>query len=713
MTAMSRDIRILSSRQIVPELETALKLAGYDETEQLREQGTFLFQKLERSVRLAVRPKGTVAIGKTDIYVFLTLGPLVTKQTDRYFQEHCPVEGLMFNAMADSCLFSFEQYVLPQIEAICREKGAGIAARLEAGSDFPVTELAAMAEEAQTPRTLGVTVTKDSVLMPEKTVCIVFALTAEADTFRMQHDCSSCRQTDCRLRASHGTAAYRRVVCPPGRKISAWLQARQIPFSFLCGGKGVCGKCRIQLLTGDLAVTPEDRKIFSNEELAAGWRLACRAVPHEDVVIRVPLAGDKGFIALGAGPTQGHGAGGSSPCGLAVDIGSTTLAVSLVDCASGRTVHTVTAVNSQRQYGADVISRIQAAVNGKQDVLRQCVRTDLQQAFRTLWDRYPDSKKRCVQVTVAANTTMLHLLMGWDCSGLGTWPFHPVSLGGTTYSWNDVFLPEPGLAPSCTVTLLPGISTYVGADITAGIWQCQMAQAQKTALLIDLGTNGEMALARDGRIAVASTSAGPALEGGSLSWGTGSVPGTICGVSIAQGRARIRTVGGAAPVGICGTGAVEGVAALLEHGLITAQGTLAAPYFAQGFPLAHTRDCRRIVLTQQDIREIQMAKGAIRAGMETLLCRSGTAYEDIDTVYLAGGFGYYLNPHKAAAIGLFPPELAEKTKAAGNTALAGAAAVLTDDGALAQMQEICRNAREIVLGNDPGFQALYIHYMNL
>mgnify|MGYP001060013301 FL=1 len=211
---------------------------------------------------------------------------------------------------------------------------------------------------------------------------------------------------------------------------------------------------------------------------------------------------------------------------------------------------------------------------------------------------------------------------------------------------------------------------------------------------------------------IASAPAGPALEGGKLTWGTGSVPGAICGVRIERGRAKVRTIDHAVPVGICGTGILEAMAGLVREGLVDETGKLVEPYFHKGFPLASTLDYQRITLSQQDIREIQMAKSAIRAGIESLIERSGISRQRVHQVFLAGGFGYYLDPQKAAVIGLLPADLAERTTAVGNTSLKGAIGLLTGAVTLEELQAIAAGVEEIVLGNDEAFQRLYIDYLN-
>ncbi len=702
------DIRIVTGKQIMPDCTVSLRLAGY-QPQAGWEKGEALFHELERMLRITIQPKAAFAmathtkLGRV-LYVVLTLGASVQRKSDAYFTAHEYTKGMLFDAMADSCLFAFEEQLHPLLEAFCREHGVGITKRYESGmnEDMALQQDAATAVEAE--RTLGVTCTVDDMLLPVKSMSIAYALSEQTDSFATAHDCQSCTKRDCPMREKETYA-----LCRAGIRVSEQLQSQQVPLFFPCGGAGSCGKCRIRVIRGTLDVTAEDERIFTPEELRQGWRLACRAIPKEEIEIVVPVSQEHEFVAVGQQNHHNAVYPESQNYGLAIDIGTTTIAVSLVDRESGQAIQTVTAVNSQRRYGADVISRIQAANDGQLSALQQCVRQDIQQLFQQLWTAYPLAKATVHHAVVAANTTMLHLLMGWDCRGLGAWPFHPYSLGGQTYEWRDVFG-----TTDCegTVMLLPGISTYVGADITAGIWQCAMHRQSGLTLLLDLGTNGEMAIGNQHGFLTASTAAGPALEGGNLTWGTGSVPGAICHVSIQHRQAHVQTIQGASPCGICGSGVIDTMAGLVQQQLVDEKGRLCEPYFTQGFPLASTINHQRIVLTQQDIRNIQLAKSAVRAGLEVLIHQAGATYDTIDHVYLAGGFGLYLRPEQAGQIGLLPQELIAKTSAVGNTSLQGATAAVCHSQVLPAMKTIVSHAQDIVLSNHKAFQDMYIQYMD-
>lgn len=706
------DIRIIRGQRIVPDVEQALRFAGYESKGAAWERAEGMCRDMAPLLRRSLQAKAVLAFTEKRLYVILTLGAAVSRQIDRYQDDGDELAAVLFAAMADTCLFALEQQVLQQLRLICRQKGCGIVCRHEPGSDLPLSVQADAVCETAAGRTAGVTVNAAMALSPEKSMSLVFDLCEDPAVFQVKHDCTACPKTDCPQRQAE-SAREVRLTCPGGCRVHDYIQSQGTALAMPCGGKGMCGKCRVRVVRGRLPVTPEDKRIFSEAQLAQGWRLACKAVTREAVEIVVPVQEQQGFSALAAEAAD-EGAlslAADHDYGLAVDIGTTTLAAALVDCTDGKILATATAVNSQRSFGADVVSRIGAACHGKGKALQKAVRRDLTRLTKQLLKDHPGTAARCRQMAIAANTTMLHLLMGWPCDSLGDWPFQPVSLGGKTYRAQEVLGPQTVLADA-TVTLLPGMSTYVGADITAGIWQCGLASSDDVSLFVDLGTNGEMVLGNKDQRFIASAPAGPALEGGKLTWGTGSVPGAICGVRIERGRAKVRTIDHAVPVGICGTGILEAMAGLVREGLVDETGKLVEPYFHKGFPLASTLDYQRITLSQQDIREIQMAKSAIRAGIESLIERSGISRQRVHQVFLAGGFGYYLDPQKAAVIGLLPADLAERTTAVGNTSLKGAIGLLTGAVTLEELQAIAAGAEEIVLGNDEAFQRLYIDYLN-
>lgn len=492
------------------------------------------------------------------------------------------------------------------------------------------------------------------------------------------------------------------------------LRNNGIHLSAFCGGKGKCGKCKVQMISGVTEITGADRKYLSEAELSAGFRLACMAYPKGDCSLQV-VSEEAGFevVAEHCGNRQETGLLTEQDYDISIDIGTTTIAMELIGESSRKVLHTVTAVNHQRAFGADVISRIQASNEGQGEKLQETIRRDLSDGINRLMEESGAAGSRVRRIAIAGNTAMGHLLMGYSCKSLGVYPFTPVNIGTikiTASKLLEAWKPEV-LNSETEVVLLPGFSTYVGADIAAGMLACDFDQREKPCLFVDLGTNGEMAVGNKNRILVASTAAGPAFEGGNISCGMGSIPGAISSVSMEKGDVRIRTIGDKPPIGLCGTGVIEAVYELQKEGMVDETGMLEEDYFEEGFELAKTREGESIVFTQKDVREIQLAKSAVRAGIETLLKRYGITYEEVEHVFLAGGFGYRMDVEKMVGIGMFPEELKNKTTAIGNSSLAGAALYLALPEAEERLEKLVELSEEVGLSSDKDFNDFYMEYM--
>ncbi len=516
--------------------------------------------------------------------------------------------------------------------------------------------------------------------------------------------------------------------------------SKEINYTFPCGGNGRCGKCTVRILEGNFDITSDDRKFFSEEQLKLGYRLACKAIVTQDCVIEYKgiiensydvqsdfvdvrdksekiskkisrKSRDKINGAASDKISDKINEKSATGLGIAIDIGTTTIALSLVDLDSRNIINTYTSLNHQRKFGADVIARIKASNDGNGEALRRVIQKDLLNGINYLIKTNNIEASEIKEIAIAGNTTMGHLLLGYSCETLGVFPFTPVDISAKTLKFNEVFgsdISETGLEKlsNTDVYFLPGISTYVGADITAGILHCCMNQSQEVSLLIDLGTNGEMAIGNRDKILVTSTAAGPAFEGGNISCGTGSIDGAICDVKICDDDVQIKTINDKTPVGICGTGVIAVTAELLENEIVDETGRLDDEYFEKGFTLDGD-----IVFTQKDIREIQLAKSAIRAGAETLILRYGIDISDISKVYLAGGFGYHIDLDKAIKTGLLDEALRDRIIAVGNSSLAGAVLSLSDENEKKQLEKICDISEEISLSDDRDFQEFYMDYM--
>lgn len=487
--------------------------------------------------------------------------------------------------------------------------------------------------------------------------------------------------------------------------LTSILRKKGIHFPLYCGGNGQCGKCLIQVREGNFPVTPADRQCLSEEQLQKGFRLGCQAVVEENCIIELEagVMEQDFYVPSSTIASVAEGTSGSDDrFGIAVDIGTTTVAMVLVNLRSGNTCREYTCLNHQRSYGTDVMARIKASMEGKGAELQKIIRDDLTEGFRQL---VAEGEVHVETIVIAGNTTMMHLLRGYDCSGLGQYPFTPFSLEIEKMTLEELLgAPVLGLE-HVPVTLIPGISAFIGGDITAGLWGCSICMTEKPHLFLDLGTNAEMAIGFNGRILATSAAAGPAFEGGQLSCGVGSIPGAIKDIRIQYGLVRYETIGRRSPVGICGTGMVAGMAELLKSGIMDNNGRLKSKYVSHGFQIVPGK----IRITQADIREFQKAKAAIRAGLDILVTSSGYRLEDIELLELAGGFGCQLDAGRAASIGLVPAELKDRVHPVGNAVINGLISYMRkeDENGISKM---IGNVQEFSLSNHPKFTKNFVDF---
>ncbi len=467
-----------------------------------------------------------------------------------------------------------------------------------------------------------------------------------------------------------------RLDAAPGTCLDALLAPRGVEFP--CGGAGICRGCKVRVVEGSIAVTPQMEYLFTAEELAEGWRLGCCSELDGPVVLEVAqwetavLADDTPFSFI---PRQGRG--------IAVDLGTTTVAAQLVDLQHGEVLAVETALNPQAARGADVMSRVQFAMEDG------CLTPLIREAIGTLVSKLAgDDDVR--SVAIVGNTVMHHIFCGLDVEPLSHVPFQSPSLSEAAYRAGD--LGWSFLGSGTEIRFLECIGGFVGSDILAGIHACGMAEHEPLTALIDLGTNGEIVLGNRDRLLCASTAAGPAFEAGRIRMGMRAAPGAIAHVSAENGELRCRVLGDSQPCGICGSGVIEAVAAAMKTGRIGRSGRIHGG--ARELPLIPP-----VVLSQGDVRELQLAKAAIAAGLRILLDRWGASVQDITRVHLAGAFGNYVNIDAAWEIGLLEVDPSH-VQAAGNTALRGAKMALF--GPLRPLP-----VSHISLASDPRFQDIF------
>jgi uncharacterized 2Fe-2S/4Fe-4S cluster protein (DUF4445 family) len=473
------------------------------------------------------------------------------------------------------------------------------------------------------------------------------------------------------------------------------LQEVLFPYGveFPCGGRARCKGCRVRLLDGDLPVTPEQERILTRAQIDAGWRLACHCRAESDLTLE--LAQWEAAILSDESPFTFSGRDG---LGIAIDVGTTTLVGQLLDLRTADVLAVTTALNAQARHGADVMSRVGFAVNdGKQDLLTRTIREQAGAMVLDLIHRSGAEGSSLADVVLVGNTVMHHLFCGIDCTPLSRYPFEPVRDGTVTFTGDQI-----GWETGANIRFLPCLGGFVGSDILAGILAVNLHRTDTPVCLIDLGTNGEIVIGSREGLLCCSTAAGPAFEGARISMGMRAATGAIAEVGLAEGdRLVCKTLGDVPPRGICGSGLVDAAAALLDAGRLKSTGR-----FAGGE--ASITIAEPVRITQTDIRELQLAKGAIAAGIRILLRSSGLAPEDVARIYLAGAFGNYVNTASARRIGLvaFP---SEKIIPAGNTALRGAKRALFDEPSA--YESLAARVRHIALDQSPDFQDVYVEEM--
>ncbi len=420
--------------------------------------------------------------------------------------------------------------------------------------------------------------------------------------------------------------------------------------------------------------------------------------------------------------------------GCAVDIGTTTVAVYMADLTSRIPFDSIARSNAQASYGADVISRIGYAMEHEIAELRDAIRNQLNRMISVLCRRNGISTNEVYRLVIVGNTTMLHLLLGVDPSGIAAAPFIPVFTEDMVV---DASALELGMSPAAQAHIVPGVSAYVGADITAGLVSADVFESEGACLFIDVGTNGEIVLKHDGQLWACSAAAGPAFEGAKIRWGTGGEDGAVDFFSVGKDGFAYTTIGGKPAVGICGAGLVDVLAELLIHGLIDEKGRLMS---VEGLDRAEMDDEQKelfrprlteiegkpafiivpanesgvgedIALLNRDVREVQLAKGAVAGGIYTLLEKAELDISDIAHLYLAGGFGSYVRRESAGEIGLIPKEIVSHTMVVGNAAGKGALFALLSREMSSRFRRIVERTSYIELSSEPVFQKFFMNEM--
>lgn len=586
------------------------------------------------------------------------------------------------------------------------------------------------------------------------------------------------------------TAGSERYEFKAGRSLMDIMLDAGLFIDNACGGKGLCGKCRVRITGGDAGdVSETERGILREEEIEQGIRLACLVYPSSDIeiellqkekkhdvlasgympdfefdldIIKMPVTihkptledqtpfedqileetGASGFayealcghdmmpggytavihgnkvIALDPGDTS------AALYGVAIDIGTTTVVCSLIDMNTGEELGHASEINAQKFFGLDVLTRITYEIEHPQDgreKLQKAIVGSINKMVASVCSRQGISTDQIYEFSVGANCTMMHMLMGVDARPIGKAPFAPVFARA-----KDVRADSIGLkgATGARLYCLPSVSAYIGADIVAGAYVCDLKSEPGNVIFIDIGTNGEIVLASHGRLMSCSCAAGPALEGMNISSGMRAAEGAIEDITIGEDGIGLKIIGDCEPSGICGSGILTVTKELLRTGIVRKTGAFVkadkfdssdyrSKYISvdeegkRSFRMTEgSENSEPLYITQGDIRQVQLAKGAILSGFMALMKRAGIGMEDLDKVLIAGQFGAHLPAQSITGTGILPFEVEDRISYVGNTSKTGAYMALMSGKVKREMEELAHEMDYLELGATDNYERL-------
>ncbi len=572
------------------------------------------------------------------------------------------------------------------------------------------------------------------------------------------------------------------------------LQENGVILESPCGGKGYCGKCKVQLIDGNTnELTEEELRHLTKKEIDDGIRLSCLVYPKGPIQVKLLNKEEKNYKGLSDGYTPtidlnplihkkviklekpslennisyeelleraigieisydnigilksladvhkgeettlvywddkliGIESGDTKNklYGVAVDIGTTTVVVSLIDLNTGIEIESETSINPQKEYGLDVLSRIEY-VKRKEDglyLLQKAIVDCINALLEGLCIKNNIETQNIYEIAVGANATMMHLLLGIDTITIGKSPYATIFSKEKNILANSIGLK---IATFGRLYCLPGVSSFIGADIVAGAVVAGLKHTKDNVFFIDIGTNGEMILSKGGKLASCSCAAGPALEGANISCGMRAAEGAIEGIQINEDGISLQIIGDVEPVGICGSGILEAMAELNEKGLIMKSGRLKkkedlesegrdvlAQHIVEEdkkrkFVICKTKD-KVLSLSQEDIRQVQLAKGAISSGFYALVDFMGMDIEELDSIVIAGQFGRHLKISSLTGVGIIPENLKDKIKYIGNSSKTGAMICLLSKEARKEMEYVAKDIEYFELSTKEGYEKLF------
>ena len=491
--------------------------------------------------------------------------------------------------------------------------------------------------------------------------------------------------------------------CEKKQSVLEFLRESGYMVSAVCSGNQTCGKCKVQILEESPMPNDREHQFFSSREIEEGHRLSCAHQIRSGM--RIKLEENQTYQSLTNFELPNSfelDKKNSKGYGVAIDLGTTTVVIGLVSRRTKEIAQVISFLNPQSSFGSDVISRIEASKQYGVEVLRELILDEIRKGIEALCEL---EKIRVFEITdfvISGNTTMLYLLQGYDPRELAVAPFRVSHSEYAEYDASTFFSKKW----RGTVRIFPCISAYVGGDIVSGLYAFgEELEESQPACLLDLGTNGEIVLMNQNEMICAATAAGPAFEGAGIQSGIGGISGAIDKVRFDGKEVVYSTIDQADPIGICGSGIIDVVAEGIRIERIDKTGRM-----AKG-DLCLCEEPKQIVFTQKDIREVQLAKAAIAAGIKVLAAHAEITVDQIESLFIAGGFGQYLNLQHAGTIGLIPKELIGRSRTIGNASFAGAVKALFDLNYEENLEEIREKCAYIELSSEKTFNGICIQEM--
>lgn len=502
-----------------------------------------------------------------------------------------------------------------------------------------------------------------------------------------------------------------RTECSAGENLLDILSVHNFFADSFCNGNGTCGKCKVKVTSGRLsAMSGAEHRLLRPEETAKGIRLACMAEICGPVSIEFSEKEEYGRVLTKGYLPEFQRDAFDSGYGVAVDIGTTTVAAGLIDLRTGNEIASAFTLNAQRNYGMDVLTRISYEYEYQEPGIRRLQKAAIESVNRVILELCAKAeleREEISEIDAAANCIMMHMLLGADARTMGRAPYRPVFVEARTLPAGTL-----GLAAGQNTKLycLPHASSFIGADVVAGMYACGMQKEEGRVLFVDIGTNGEIVLAAGGKLLSCSCAAGPALEGMNISAGMCAAEGAVEEVRIGEEGVRIKTIGGGNPAGICGSGILSAVRELLRTGILTSSGVFIQKDSLEKsdyrYEMLRLNGTKRefvlsrepeILITQRDIRQVQLAKGAVLSGIEILLTQMGITAEDLDKVFITGQFGAHLPAESLTDTGFLPKAVKDKIVYAGNSAKAGASMALLSKEIKEEMEKMAKRIAYVEL----------------